>query len=244
MENLYQTGEYWEKNSSFHEEDSDFKFQNFMVLVTRNPEISISGIVDLGCGAGRITWNFSNHFKEVSCVGVDLDHSIVKYASNKYQNENLSYQTGLESIKGDKSYNLVVLADVFEHIVDYIGFLQGIKKEFTYQLFNIPLDLSVRTLLTNGPIGARNAFGHLHFFYDKLALRILEDNGFDVIDYFYTDNISFEGSKQKGITKGIYFFKSIISRVSRLLIGQSKTSVIFGYSSLTVLCRSIENKSS
>lgn len=240
MENQYQTGKYWENNNSFHEEDSDFKFRNFLTLLKRNPQIAITGMVDLGCGAGRITWHFSNTFKKIRCAGIDLDPDIINYADNKYQNENLFYQTAFENTKADQSFNLVLLADVFEHVENYIGFLQELRQDFSYQLFNIPLDLSVRTLLSNGVMDSRKAFGHLHYFYDKLALRMLEDNGFTVIDYLYTDNISFESSKKKGITKASYFLKSILSKITCLLIGQSRTSILFGYSSLTVLCSSKE----
>ena len=237
MANQYLTGEYWTRNTSFHEEDSDFKFQNFFTLLTRNSQISISGIVDMGCGAGRILWNFAQAFPNTRCLGIDLNPEIISYASSKYKRENLAFQLANGQPASTSGYNLVILADVFEHIEDYIGFLKSIKDKYSYHLFNIPLDLSVRTLLKNGPVHARSAYGHLHFFYDKLALRTLEDNGFRIIDYLYTDNISFEGSKQKGLKRLGYLLKSGIARLTALVIGQSKTSVLFGYSSLTVLCR-------
>jgi hypothetical protein len=237
MANQYLTGEYWTKNTSLHEEDSDFKSQNFFTLLKRNPQIKISGIVDMGCGAGRISWNFAQAFPETRCIGVDLDPNIISYANSKYKRENLSFQLANEQPTSMNGINLVILADVFEHIEDYIGFLQSIMNNYPYQLFNIPLDLSVRTLLTNQPVHARNAYGHLHFFYDKLALKTLQDNGFTIIDYLYTDNISFEGSKQKGLKRLSYFLKSGLARITTLVIGQSKTSVLFGYSSLTVLCK-------
>lgn len=238
MTNQYQTGEYWNKNTGFHEEDSDFKFQNLYTLLKRNPQVNISGIVDIGCGAGRITWNFACAFPDINCIGIDLDPAIVAYAASKYKKENLSFQLSSDITPAQNEFNLVILADVFEHIGDYISFLQNIRKTYSYQLFNIPLDLSVRTLLKNGPVHAQNAYGHLHFFYDKLALRTLEDNGFRIIEYLYTDNVSFDCNKQKGFKKLSYFLKSKIAKLTALMIGQSKTSQLFGYSSLSVLCAS------
>jgi SAM-dependent methyltransferase len=240
MANQYQTGEYWNRNAGFHEEDSDFKFQNFHTLLKRNPDIPITRIVDMGCGAGRITWNFAQTFSNTSCIGVDLDPAIISYAGSKYVRENLSFQTANQ--QSFSNFNLVVLADVFEHVEDYIGLLAKIRNDYSYQLFNIPLDLSIRTLFRNGPVQARNTYGHLHFFYDKLALKTLEENGFRIIDYLYTDNIGLDLAKQKGMKKLPYFIKSLIANITAYLIGQSRTSLLFGYSSLSVLCASKDTK--
>lgn|GEM_PF-6550114 len=80
MDNKYQTGKYWEKNTRFHEEDSDFKFQNFMTLLKRNPHVKIHGLINMGCGAGRITWQFSEKYEHIKCVGIDLSENIIAYA--------------------------------------------------------------------------------------------------------------------------------------------------------------------
>ncbi len=36
-------------------------------------------------------------------------------------------------------------------------------------------------------------YGHLHFFTKETALITLSDLGYDVIDYFYTDDLEIEG---------------------------------------------------
>ena len=125
----------------------------------------------------------------------------------KYANDNLSFQTDMNNLKTDKSYNLILLADVFEYIEDYIGFLKEVNRQFTYQLFNIPQDLSIRALVRNGPIKARKEFSHLHYFYDKLALQMLEENGFWIIDFFYADNVGFDYRNRTGVAKVLCFGK-------------------------------------
>ena len=71
MEEKYINGKYWEENETLHEEDSDFKSEHFLTLLKRNPLIPTKKIVDIGCGAGRIIWNFSKEYPESTCVGVD-----------------------------------------------------------------------------------------------------------------------------------------------------------------------------
>ena len=228
MSDKYQSGKYWEENATFHEEDSDFKFQNFMTLLLRNPRVNMSGIVDMGCGAGRIIWNFSERYKNITCKGIDLNKEMVAYAAQKYHNPNLFFDTDAETVKGDPSFNMVVLADVFEHIDDYLGFLKDINRNFSYQLFNIPLDLSVISLARNGPIKTRNAVSHLHYFYDKLILQILEENGFKIIDYLYADNVLFANKKKKGVARVLHTGKLLFGRLASLFLGKSKASLYLG----------------
>ena len=64
MEDRYINGKYWIDNKSLHEEDSDFKFSNLSTLIKRNHSISIKGIVDIGCGAGKIKYIFQKAIQQ------------------------------------------------------------------------------------------------------------------------------------------------------------------------------------
>ena len=238
MDNKYVNGKYWEENETLHEEDSDFKFQHFLTLLKRNPLITISNIVDLGCGAGRIIWNFSKEYPDSKCVGVDLSEKIIQYAKEKYNRQNLTYYTQTEFNEKQEEFKLVVLADVFEHIEDYIGFLKDVRSKYQYQLFNIPLDLSIKYLLNDRPLKMRSSVGHLHYFYDKLILKILEDNGFKVIDYLYANNIETETEWRNSFLKYKHLIKKYILKGLVSLFGESLVSKLYGGFSLTVLCRS------
>lgn len=240
MNNQYENGEYWAVNSSFHEEDSDFKFQNFLTLLKRNPQAVWEGITDLGCGAGRIIWNFSNQYPQSKCLGLDLNPEIIAYADQKYQNTNLAFEVATKNIPADLS-GLVILADVFEHAEDYLGLLKSVNHRFSYYLFNIPLDLSIRSLIRNEPIQLRKNYGHLHYFYDKLALQMLTENGFQVVDFLYADNVGFDYISKRGMSKFVYLLKLSFAKIFSAVFGKSRTSMLLGCYSLTVLCT---NKSS
>ncbi len=236
MEDRYISGKYWVENKTLHEEDSDFKFNNLSLLLKRNQYIPIKGIVDIGCGAGKIIYNFSKEFPKTKCVGVDLSETIIEHAKRKYNNSNLSYYTQKEFTRNEDDLNLVILADVFEHIENYIGFLKEARSKYQYHLFNIPLDLSVRYLLNNRPLAMRASVGHLHYFYDKLILKILEENGFKIIDYLYANNTEHALNNLKGYSKYKQLVKKYFQAVLAVIFGKSMASRLYGGYSLSVLC--------
>jgi hypothetical protein len=56
-----------------------------------------------------------------------------------------------------------------------------------YKLFHIPLDLSVLSVARRGKLLAmRRRVGHIHYFTKDLALALLADTGYRVLDHFYT----------------------------------------------------------
>jgi hypothetical protein len=62
-----------------------------------------------------------------------------------------------------------------------IGYLRNVQPHADYFILHIPLDLSVLSLLRDWPIMKRQ------YFTKSTALASLEDLGFRVIDYFYTE---------------------------------------------------------
>jgi len=65
--------------------------------------------------------------------------------------------------------------------------LREIKPKSQYKILHIPLDLSVQTVLRGNPLlGMRHSYGHIHYFTKEIALELLKDVGYEVLDYFYT----------------------------------------------------------
>ena len=56
MSNIYLSGEYTNKNSSYHIEDSVYKWDNFQKILSKSgiDFKSFKNIVEVGCGAGQI----------------------------------------------------------------------------------------------------------------------------------------------------------------------------------------------
>ena len=59
MSNIYLSGEYTKKNSSYHVEDSAYKWDNFQKILVKNriDFKSFKNVVEVGCGAGQIISN-------------------------------------------------------------------------------------------------------------------------------------------------------------------------------------------
>ena len=79
----------------------------------------------------------------------------------------------------NEPFDLCMCFDVCEHVDDYIGFLKSLTDKARYFLFNIPLDLSVRSILLKNYLGTRARYGHLHYFTRESALATLNYCGFE-----------------------------------------------------------------
>ena len=129
MENLYTTGKYTKQNPSYHVEDSEFKSNNFIKILKKNNFNfhQIYNVIDVGCGAGKILKIFqnSNLFNnQTNFKGFDINSEIINFA-NKEKNKNLNFYC--DDFFKSNSYgesDLIICADVYEHIEDYIGFLK------------------------------------------------------------------------------------------------------------------------
>jgi len=76
-----------------------------------------SSILDIGCGLGWSTYEFSRFFQNSTIEGVDLSPVLIDKAKTLFQNANLKYKVFdvLENIP-DREYDAIVMIDVYEHI--------------------------------------------------------------------------------------------------------------------------------
>ncbi len=96
-------------------------------------------VLDLGCGSGDI----SNIIAEKAKVVVGIDHSeaAIKDAREIYQKSNLTFihadaKTYLQET--DKTFNVLVLSHVLEHLDEPEDFLQSFKNYFEYIYVEVP----------------------------------------------------------------------------------------------------------
>jgi hypothetical protein len=81
---------------------------------------------------------------------------------------------------------LILIIDLIEHLEDYFKFLREIKLKSKYKILRIPLDLSVQTIFRVTPIlQVRKSVGHIHYYTKEIALEVLKDTGYEVLDYMY-----------------------------------------------------------
>jgi cyclopropane fatty-acyl-phospholipid synthase-like methyltransferase len=179
---IYQSGEYLRKNPSWHAEDAGWKFSHVMQLMQRNG-LEPKSVVEVGTGAGEVLRLLAEKFPDARLTGFDISPDAIRLASSR-STERLSFHHG--NPFGRSGYDLAIALDVFEHVEDYLGFLREMTRLAPYQIYNIPLDLSVRYVAQKSLImQGRAEVGHLHYFFKDTALASLEDTGHEVLDYVF-----------------------------------------------------------
>ena len=231
---LYTSKEYINKNPTYHVEDSKFKSDNFIKILKKNNFNSnkIKNIVDVGCGAGKILKFIkeSNLFNS-NYFGYDINKSAIEIAS---QNSEIKfYNEDYFSSEHYKKNDLAICADVFEHLDDEVKFLKNLLNGSKYFLFNIPLEISLLTLLRKNLFKESfNSVGHIHFYSKYSALLKLEYCGFNIIDKIYAKN------RLLHFTKENLSLKKLLAIPPQYIIDKFSEDIacaIFGGYSLVVL---------
>lgn len=232
-EKTYVSGEYLENNPNWHVEDSPWKAKQILQLMKRSNLVPIT-ICEVGCGAGEILAQLQNEISgECEFIGYEISPQAFELSHNRANNR-LNFK--LMDILQEKevSYDLILLIDLIEHLEDYYTFLRKIKPKSQYKILHIPLDLSAQLVIRNTPlVESRKSVGHLHYFTKDMALQILGDLDYEVLDYFYTYTADATRLPATSI-------KTLIARPLRKLffmIHKDLTVRILGGYSLMVLAR-------
>lgn len=185
-EELYTTGNYFEKNPLWHTEESVWKAEQIQRMLDRQ-RIVPKTVCEVGCGAGEVLKQLQHRLGDgCDLVGCDISPQAIQLCQSR-ANERLQFVLGDITKVPQTFFNLILVLDVVEHLEDYFSFLRNIKGRACYKIFQIPLDLSVQTVLRASPlIRDRQRYGHIHYFTKETALQLLSDLGYEIIDYFYT----------------------------------------------------------
>lgn len=182
----YTSGSYLEKNPLWHTEESLWKAELVMRMLNRRGIVPRT-ICEVGCGAGEVLRQLQLRLGgDCELLGCDVSPQAIELCQSR-ANEKLRFLRGDDSRIAESFFDLVLIMDVIEHVEDYFSLLRNIKKRARHKIFQIPLDLSVQTILRATPmLKDREKFGHIHYFNKELALQLLVDVGYQIIDYFYT----------------------------------------------------------
>ena len=187
--NRYIDGTYLEKVTDWHAGDSPWKASKILQMLEKN-NLKPKSIYDVGCGAGEILVELQKRMdEETELCGYDISPQAISI-SKKKQNDKLRFYNEDFLTSNASPPDLLLLLDVFEHVPDYMGFLDVLRIKVDWILFHIPLDIAARELLRRSEymLYMREKFGHLHYFTKDTALATLRDVGYEIIDYYYTDD--------------------------------------------------------
>ena len=185
MQEIYQGDTYANKNPTWHEEDAPWKAKHIETILKSNA-IAPTTICEVGCGTGDILLNLSGAFPAAKLSGYEISPHAYERAKVK-ETEAVRFHFGDLLEEKDLRFDVLVIADVIEHVEDYVKFIKALKPLSQYKVFHIPLDLSVQSVFRAWPImNLREGVGHLHYFFKDTALATLKDCGYRVVDYRYT----------------------------------------------------------
>ncbi|PRP67782.1 class I SAM-dependent methyltransferase [Nonlabens agnitus] len=187
MKDIYsgENSEYFKLKKDWDVGDSPWKAKYAFDIINKN-NIKPKSINEVGCGFGEVLLNMDKLYNDVTMNynGYDIAIDAINVAKKK---EKSNVKFFLDNLAEKDVYSDVLLIiDVFEHVPDYLGFIEDCSRRAKYKVYHIPLDVHISAILRGKMIDARNEVGHLHYYTKETALATLEDTEQKVIDYFYT----------------------------------------------------------
>lgn len=185
LEQRYLSADYLAANPSWDVEDSPWKAGKVYELLNSN-QIVPSSIVDVGCGAGNVLVGLRKSYPDSSLTGYDIAPD-----AERFWHEPRAL--GISLMIGDyldstvPTQDVLLLLDVIEHLQDPFAFLAKLKGRAKYYVFHFPLDLSAVSVLREVPLLlVRKKVGHGHYFTSGIALALLAECGYKVLEAKFT----------------------------------------------------------
>ena len=142
----------------------------------------IRKVLDIGCGFGLFMKYLTNN--GIKTCGFDIDGESIKYASNTLglnveHNSFKQYHANHQN----KRVDAIVACDVLEHIAEPIEFLDQCRQMIgTDGLLYIQVPNVLGDVMPTG--GSFNWPYHIWQFTPKTLQKLLENNGFDVLEWW------------------------------------------------------------
>jgi SAM-dependent methyltransferase len=181
----YLTDDYVSQNPTWDMEDSPWKAALVSRILRSNGLVPTS-ICEVGCGAGSVLAELRTAYPEAKLYGYDIAPAAARFWP-RHTASNIDFQVGDFATVNKRNYDALLLLDVIEHVRDPFAFLVGLRGSARYFVLHIPLDLSAISVVREEPIlEVRRRVGHIHYYTKALALSLLEESGFKVIQWEYS----------------------------------------------------------
>ena len=229
MSDIYSTGKYLEDNPGWHAGDSAWKAAQILKMMRKN-DLQPETVCEVGCGAGEILSQLQAELPGALFHGYEISPQAYELCLRR-EKEGLQFTRG-DLLETKEKFDLLLCIDVFEHVPDYLGFLQRLRKHAGTFIFHIPLDLSLLSILRPARLEqVRYGVGHLHTFTCESALAVLKDTGYQVEDSFFTAGGMELAKNRKRV-------RTMLANLPRRVIGavsQAMSARLLGGYSLRVL---------
>lgn len=181
----YLTGEYAEKNPDWDSLDSPWKAARVAELLRRHG-VQPRSIAEVGCGAGGVLAALRPLFPTAELHGFDIAPGAVRFWE-RHRDADIRFTLGDFLTLSTWRYDLLLVLDVVEHLGDPFAFLERLRAHGQQVVFHFPLDLSAVAVVREKPLlHVRSLVGHVQYFTRGLALALLDECGYEVVEAKYT----------------------------------------------------------
>lgn len=231
IRDMYLDGEYVKHNPTWDVEDAPWKAGLIFQMIEKH-HLRPHTICEVGCGSGEILSQLETMMPDtVDFSGYEISPAALELC-RKRETDRIHFTLGNFTENTEHPCDLILLVDLIEHLEDCFQFLRAIKPRSTYKMLHVPLEMFVLSVLHQRfLLGQWKKVGHLHFFSKDLLLRLLNDTGYEIVDYTYTAGYALPreygiGDKLLKIPRKLFF-----------PLGQDLTVKVFGGYSLLVLVK-------
>ncbi len=184
-EDRYIAPDYLRRNPTWHIEDSPWK-ASLVTKVLQSQGLVPGSICEVGTGAGGILAELRGSYPRAELFGYDIAPAAARFWG-EHEKANIHFRLGDFFELNERTYDVVLALDVIEHVGDQFEFLSRLRGVADYHVFHIPLDLDATSVLLERPLlNKREKVGHVHYFTRNLALSLLRECDYDVVEWRYT----------------------------------------------------------
>ena len=182
----YLNGDYAEKNPDWDSADAPWKAKKIARILADN-QVNPSTVVEVGCGSGAVLVALQKAIPAASMAGYDIAPDAQRFWEEP-SHSGISFSLGDYLELDTPVPDVVLVVDVLEHLGNPWEFLSRLKSRSKLVVCHIPLDLSASSVLREQPLlHVRDKVGHLHYFTKSLAISLLVESGYEIVDARYTN---------------------------------------------------------
>lgn len=203
-----------------------WKAVNMANLIFRQLNIEkINYICEIGGAEGIVINALGNLVKAKNTRNYELSKEFCKIGEHLYSDiEFINAEFGNNTSENSSIYDLIILSDITEHVIDDSSFLAEVGKSCKYVVLKMPIERCLishdwafqamgRKVPLDRQFGHKHHNGHLRGYTIKSALNKVSES-FDVLDYKVSD-----------VT---YFYPSKRASLVRKYFGEKMTTYVFG----------------
>lgn len=209
----YTESDYLNQNPGWDIKDSPWKASK-VAAILRKHNIEPKTICEVGCGAGGVLGAIQRDFANTKLTGFDIAPDAERFW-DKLRDFGIDLRVGDFFTLNSKHYEAILLLDVLEHVANPHQFLIDIKQHTELVVVHFPLDLSAFSVLRETPLlKVRRQVGHIHYFTKGLALELMKECGYEVIDCQYTE-AAFTSPQRNLKTKAFSWFRRLVYTINK-----------------------------